>query len=179
MTDSPAASNLVIAGAAETFAGQKQLAERAIAQLADDQLHKSLDPETNSVAVIMKHIAGNLRSRWTEFLASDGEKPWRNRDSEFVDDISSREELMHIWERGWKCLFDALARLSDDDLGKEVPIRGKPHTVIRAIDRQIDHNAYHVGQIVLVARILAQDNWTTLSVPRGESEAHNRRIWQA
>lgn len=178
MTESSSDSNLVITGAVETFAGQKELADRAIAQLADDQLHRSLDPETNCVAVIMQHIAGNMRSRWTEFLASDGEKPWRNRDSEFVDEKLSREELQRIWERGWKCLFDALAQLSDDDLGKEVRSRGKPHTVVRAIDRQIDHYGYHIGQIVLVARILAQDNWTPLSIPRGESEAYNRRTWQ-
>ena len=112
-------------------------------------------------------------------LTSDGEKPWRDRDSEFVDDDSSREELMEMWEAGWECLFAAMSRLSDDDLGKVVKIRGEPHTVIRAIDRQIDHNAYHTGQIVLIARILVGDDWTNLSIPRGESEEYNRRVWRS
>ncbi len=178
MTDLPADSSPVIASAVETFRGQKELADRAIAQLTDSQLHKALDPATNSVAVIMKHMAGNMRSRWTDFLTSDGEKEWRHRDSEFVDEIASRDKLQQMWGSGWKCLFDTLSPLSDDDLGKEVLIRGKPHTVIRAIDRQIDHYGHHVGQIVIVARILAQDNWTTLSIPRGESEAYNTRTWE-
>jgi len=177
MTES-ADSSFVIASAVETLGGWKRLADRAIEQLTDDQLHKALDPETNSVAVIMKHIAGNMRSRWTEFLTSDGEKPWRQRDNEFVDDIASGEELQQIWEQGWKCLFDALSELNDSDLDKEVCIRGKPYTVIGAIDRQIVHCGYHIGQIVLVARILARDNWRTLSIPRGESEEYNRRTWQ-
>ena len=130
------------------------------------------------MAVIMQHLAGNMRSRWTDFLTSDGEKSWRDRDGEFVDDNASREDLQRLWEQGWRSLFDALAGLSDSDLGKEVLIRGKPHTVIGAINRQIAHYGYHIGQIVLIARILAQDNWQTLSIPRGESEAYNRRTWQ-
>ena len=178
MSDFPSNSDLVVASAVGTFRGQKKLAERAIGQLGHAQLHEALHPETNSIAVIMKHMAGNMRSRWTEFLTTDGEKPWRHRDNEFVDDIASREELRQIWERGWECVFAAMDKLSDDDLGKEVKIRGEAHTVIRAIQRQIDHNAYHTGQIVLIARILAGDEWTNLSVPRGESEEYNRRVWQ-
>lgn len=178
MTKSPFDADPVIASAVETSGQQKELADRAIAQLTDEQLHEALDSETNSVAVIMQHLAGNIRSRWTDFLTSDGEKPWRDRDGEFVDGNASREELQRLWEQGWECLLGALTQLSDGDLGKEVLIRGKPHTVIGAIDRQIAHYGYHIGQIVLIARILAKDKWTTLSIPRGESEAYNRRAWQ-
>jgi len=178
MSKSKSGTNVVIASAAETFRRQKHLAERAIVQVDDERLHKPLDPVTNSIAVIMKHMAGNMCSRWTDFLTSDGEKPWRHRDGEFVDDITSRQELHDLWEKGWACVFDAISQLSDQDLHRIIQIRGKPHTVIRAIDRQIDHYGYHVGQIVQIARILAQDDWTTLSIPRGESEAYNQRTWQ-
>ena len=176
--DESSVADQIIASATATFQSQKRFAERAVVQLDDDRLHVALDANTNCVAVIMKHIAGNMLSRWTDFLTTDGEKPWRNRDREFVDDFESRRELLDHWERGWKCLFDALGQLTDGDLGKTVHIRGKPHSVVRAIDRQLDHNGYHIGQIVLIARILAQDNWTTLTVARGESEAYNRRVWQ-
>ena len=161
------------------YQAQKDLAERAIVQLDDDQLHQPLDENTNSVAVIMKHLAGNMRSRWTDFLTTDGEKEWRNRDREFVDDLPSRDDLMTHWERGWEGLFSTLNVLTEDDLTKTVRIRGKPHTVIEAIHRELDHYGYHVGQIVLVARVLAKDNWTTLTVPRGGSEEYNRRVWQS
>ena len=178
MTKPAYGPNPVIASALKRFGAQKQLADRAVTQLTDDQLHNPLDAETNSVAVIMKHIAGNMRSRWTDFLTQDGEKPWRDRDSEFIDDMAPREELQRMWEDGWSCLLDALSGLNDDDLGRQVVIRGTPHTVIEAIDRQIGHCGYHIGQIVLVARILAQDNWTTLSIPRGGSDAYDQRVWK-
>ena len=178
MSKSTSDPNFVIASAIETFRWQKNIAESAIVQVDDEQLHKPLDPETNSIAGIMKHMAGNLRSRWTNFLTRDGEKPWRHRDDEFVEDMRSRKELFDLWEAGWACVFDAVSQLSDQDLEKIVEIRGKPHTVIRAMHRAIDHNGYHVGQIVQIARIRAQDNWTTLSIPRGESEQYNQRTWQ-
>ncbi len=179
MTNSTSAKNVVIESATETFRSQKDIAERAIVQVNNEDIHKPLDPETNSIAVIMKHMAGNMRSRWTDFLTSDGEKPWRHRDDEFVDDIRSRQELQNFWEEGWACVFDAVSQLSDQDLHKIVHIRGKPHSVIRAIDRAIDHYGYHVGQIVQIARIRAQHDWTTLSIPRGESEAYNQRTWHS
>jgi hypothetical protein len=157
---------------------QKDFAERAIVQLGDEQLHQPLDENTNSVAVIMKHMTGNMLSRWTEFLKTDGEKPWRKRDSEFVDDFQSRDELMAFWQRGWDCVFSTLSVLSVGDLTRTVRIRGEPHNVIEAIHRALDHCGYHVGQIVLVARVLAKDKWTTLTIPRGESEEYNRRVWQ-
>ena len=179
MTNSTSAKNVVIESATETFRSQKDIAERAIVQVNNEDIHKPLDPETNSIAVIMKHMAGNMRSRWTDFLTSDGEKPWRHRDDEFVDDIRSRQELQNFWEEGWACVFDAVSQLSDQDLENIVQIRGEPHSVIRAIDRAIDHYGYHVGQIVQIARIRAQHDWTTLSIPRGESEAYNQRTWHS
>ena len=160
------------------YQAQKNLAERAIVQLDDEQLHQPLDENTNSVAIIMKHLAGNMRSRWTDFLTTDGEKEWRNRDREFVDDFPSRDDVMAHWQRGWDCLFATLSTLTVDDLTRTVPIRGKPHNVIEAIHRELDHYGYHVGQIVLTARVLAKDNWTTLTVPRGGSQEYNRRVWQ-
>ena len=160
------------------YKAQRHLAERAIVQVSDEKLHQPLDENTNSVAVIMKHMAGNMLSRWTDFLTTDGEKQWRDRDSEFVDDFHSRDDLMAFWHLGWDCLFSTLTALTVDDLTKSVRIRGEPHNVIEAIHRGLDHGAYHVGQIVLVARVLAKDNWTTLTIPRGGSEEYNRRVWQ-
>jgi hypothetical protein len=125
----------------------------------------------------MKHVAGNLLSRWTDFLTSDGEKPWRNRDSEFVDSLTSRDELLTFWETGWQRLFDSLSVLTADDLGKIVPIRGEPHSVPLAIQRSLAHCGYHVGQIVLIARILAGDEWDTLTIPRGASARFNDQMW--
>jgi len=151
----------------------KQLAERAIAQLADDQLRVPLDQNTNSISVIMKHIAGNLRSRWTDFLTTDGEKPWRNRDDEFVDTFSDRQELLACWESGWQCLWDALDQLEPGDISRTVTIRGVPHTVPHAIQRAVSHCGYHVGQIVQYARHLAQDQWTTLTLPRKPPADHD------
>jgi hypothetical protein len=160
------------------FAAQKDLAERAFRQLPPDKLHVALSAETNSIAVIMKHMAGNMRSRWTDLLTSDGEKEWRDRDSEFIDDFRSHEALLGCWRAGWDCLFAALAKLSADDLLRSVTIRGKPHTVVDAIHRQLDHYGYHVGQIVLIARVLAGDNWTVLTVPRGGTQEYNARVWE-
>jgi hypothetical protein len=155
----------------------KGWADKAIAQLADDKLHVALDPNTNSIAVIMKHVAGNLLSRWTDFLTTDGEKPSRNRDDEFVDSFSSRDELVAYWESGWQRLFDTLSSLAPDDLARHVTIRGEPHSVPLAIERSLAHCAYHVGQIMLIARILAGDHWTTITIPRGASASFNQKVW--
>jgi len=170
---------LVLRSARETFASQKHLAERAMTQLTEEQLRRPLDENTNSIAVIAKNIAGNMLSRWTELLTSDGEKPWRRRDDEFIDDFASREAMFARWEEGWQCLFDTIDGLTEADLTRVVPIRGEPHTVVEAIDRQLSHYGYHVGQIVQVARVLAQDRWQVLTVPRGQSEEFNRRHWQS
>lgn len=158
------------------FRQYKTMAERAIAQVSDDQLFASIDSEANSIAILMKHIAGNQRSRWTDFLTSDGEKPDRRRDSEFEEPPATREALMQMWEDGWKRLFDALQPLSDADLGRTVPIRGEPHSVMQAINRQIAHYSLHIGQIVLLAKHFAGEGWKTLSIPRGKSADFNRRV---
>ncbi|MGA9771867.1 MAG: DUF1572 family protein [Blastocatellia bacterium] len=156
------------------FRSLKWLAEAAIAQVADPELFTSLDSESNSIALVMKHIAGNMRSRWTDFLTSDGEKPDRNRDSEFmIEQTDTKARLFAFWEDGWRCLFNAVEPLKADDLGKTVRIRGEPHLVLEAINRQLSHYSYHVGQIVFLAKHLASAEWQSLSVARGKSAEMN------
>ncbi|MBI2479579.1 MAG: GNAT family N-acetyltransferase, partial [Planctomycetia bacterium] len=169
-------STLVLS-ASTSFRANKGWADQAVAQLPDDKLHVALDANTNSIAVIMKHVAGNLTSRWTDFLNTDGEKPWRNRDDEFVDTFADREQLLTYWEEGWTCLFATLQSLGPRDLSKTVTIRGEPHSIPLAIHRSLAHCGYHVGQIILIARILAGDDWSTITVPRGESETYNKKVW--
>jgi hypothetical protein len=152
------------------------MAEDAMAQVTDEQLFAPLDPESNSIAIIVKHMAGNMRSRWTNFLTSDGEKPDRDRDSEFVDAPTTRNELMQLWDGGWNCVFTALEPLSDEDLGRRVTIRGEAHSVMQAIHRQVGHYAGHVGQIVLLAKHFQQGQWRSLSIPRGKSAEVNQRV---
>ena len=162
----------LIEGALAAFRSNKGWADKAVAQLPDDKLHVALDPNTNSIAVIMKHLAGNLRSRWTDFLTTDGEKPDRNRDSEFEDAPKSREELMAMWGAGWKYVFDALESLVESDIGREVMIRNEPHSVMQAINRQVAHYSMHIGQIVFAAKHMTAaktGKWQSLSVPRGQS----------
>src|SRR5262245_9607990 len=167
----------LIDGALAAFRANKGWADKAIAQLSDDKLHVALDPNTNCIAVIMKHVAGNLLSRWTDFLTTDGEKPWRNRDDEFVDTLATRDELVACWESGWRVLFDSLEGLTSGDVARTVTIRGEPHSVPLAIQRSLAHCGYHVGQIVLIARILAGDAWTTITIPRGASADFNQKVW--
>lgn len=154
----------------------KGLAERAMAQLTDEQLVAVLDEESNSIAVIVKHMTGNMRSRFTDFLTSDGEKPDRRRDLEFTDPPETRDALMAAWDAGWACVFGALEPLGDEDLKKTVTIRGEPHSVMQAINRQVAHYAYHCGQIVFLAKHLNHGEWKPLTVPRGQSEEFNRRV---
>jgi len=158
------------------FRYYKKLGEGAMAQVADEQLFVALDPEMNSIALIVKHMAGNLRSRWTDFLTSDGEKPDRNRDSEFEDPPTTRAALLEMWESGWACLFTALEPLSESDEGRTVKIRGEAHSVMQAVNRQLAHYAYHVGQIVFLAKHLQSARWKSLSVPRGQSGQFNQRV---
>jgi hypothetical protein len=158
------------------FRYYKNLAERAMEQVTDEQLLTVLDPEMNSIALTVKHMTGNMRSRWTDFLTSDGEKPGRNRDSEFVEPPSGRGDLMKLWEDGWQCLFRALEPLSDADAGRAVIIRGEAHSVMQAINRQMAHYAYHCGQIVLLAKHFSHKQWQSLSVPRNRSFEFNRRV---
>jgi hypothetical protein len=156
----------------DLFQYYKKLGDRAIAQCPDYALSALLDAESNSIAIIVKHMCGNMRSRWTNFLDSDGEKPDRNRDTEFEDAPKTRAELLEVWERGWKYLFDALQPLADTDLSREVRIRTEPHSVTQAINRQMGHYSYHVGQIVFLAKHFAAgaNKWQTLTVPRGQSK---------
>lgn len=158
------------------FRQYKRLAERAISQVTDEQLLVVLDGEMNSIASIVKHLAGNMRSRWTDFLTTDGEKPDRNRDSEFVEPPASRDALISTWESGWERLFGALESLSDDDLARTVTIRGEAHSVMQAINRQMAHYSYHCGQIVLLAKHFQHEKWQSLSVPRAQSAEFNRRV---
>lgn len=152
-------------------------ADRAIAQVSDEHLRQPLPGDHNSIAIIMKHMAGNMLSRWTDFLTSDGEKPWRRRDTEFIDEFTTRADVEDFWQRGWSCCIDTLESLSPHDLMRTVTIRGESHTVVDAIHRQLVHYGYHIGQIVLIARILVgEDNWKVLTVPRGGSEAFNRQM---
>jgi hypothetical protein len=153
------------------FRRLKDLAEKAMAQVRDEDFFVTLDPESNSIAIMVKHLAGNMRSRWTDFLTSDGEKPDRKRDTEFEIEVrDSKESLLRRWEIGWRCLFDALTPLTAEDLGKTVFIRGEPHSVIQAINRQLSHYAGHVGQIVFLAKHFAGAGWQSLSIPRRKSE---------
>jgi hypothetical protein len=158
------------------FRNYKKLAERAMEQLTDQQLFIAIDEEANSIAIIVKHLAGNMRSRWTDFLTTDGEKPDRNRDSEFIDPPATRTALMEVWENGWSHVFRALEPLSDADLSRTVTIRGEPHSVMQAINRQIAHYAHHVGQIVLLAKHFAHDRWQSLSIPRNRSAEVNQKV---
>lgn len=161
----------------QCFHYYKTLADRAIAQSSDDALQRAIDPNTNSIAVIVQHLAGNLESRWTDFLTADGEKPGRDRDAEFTPRDASREELLASWERGWGRFFDSLTALTAEDFGRTVAIRGESHSVPLAIQRSLTHVAYHVGQIVQLARHWAGSDWTTLTIPRGGSTAHNAAVW--
>lgn len=148
-----------------TFNSQKQLAERALVQVSDEDLHKTLAPDTLSLALIIQHVANNMKSRWTDFLTTDGEKPDRNRDAEFEDQQLYRDELMQVWDERWQLLDDVLADLTPEDLGKDVMIRGEAHSVIDAIERQVSHYGYHVGQIVYLSKLFAGSDWAVLSIP--------------
>lgn len=158
------------------FRQYKKLGERAMEQVADEQLFISIDAEANSIAIIVKHMVGNMRSRWTDFLTTDGEKPNRNRDSEFMEPPATRAALLAEWEKGWACVFTAIEPLSDEDLGRRVTIRGEAHSVMQAVNRQLAHYPHHVGQIVLLAKHFAGDRWQSLSIPRNRSAEFNRKL---
>ena len=159
------------------FRKYKRLGEDAMAQLDDAEFFAQIDAEANSVAVIVKHLAGNMRSRWTDFLTTDGEKPDRERDAEFeIEAGATRAEVSEWWEAGWRCVFEAVEPLHSSDLARTVLIRGEPHRVVKAINRQLTHYAYHVGQIVLLAKHFKSEQWQSLSIPRGRSELFNQSM---
>ncbi|MCB0731430.1 MAG: DUF1572 domain-containing protein [Ignavibacteriae bacterium] len=155
------------------FEYYKMLGDKTISQLSEDQLFWQYNSESNSVAIIVKHLWGNMLSRWTDFLTSDGEKEWRKRDAEFENDIKTKDELLNKWNEGWKCLFDAINPLHEEDLEKIIYIRNQGHTVVEAINRQLAHYSYHVGQIVFQGKMIAGENWTSLSIPKGDSKKFN------
>lgn len=160
--------------ALRVFRNYKELADGAMAQVTDEELFAAIDEDANSIAVLVKHMGGNMRSRWADFLTTDGEKPDRRRDTEFViDGATTRETVAGWWEQGWKYVFEAVEPLRPEDLAREVFIRGESYTVLKAINRQIAHYAYHTGQIVFLAKHFRSSQWKSLSIPRGMSEAFN------
>jgi hypothetical protein len=166
-----------LADAISWFRAYKELGERALVQVSNEELFTKLDNESNSIAVIMKHLTGNMSSRWTDFLTSDGEKPGRNRDLEFVVETeTSRDELMASWQSAWAVVFRALEPITEDDFKKTITVRGEQHTVIQAINRQMTHYAYHVGQIVFLAKHFRGSQWKSLSVPRNRSQEFNQYL---
>lgn len=162
-----------------SFRSYKKLAEEALAQTNDEEIFRLIDPDANSIGILIKHMAGNMRSRWTDFLISDGEKPDRHRDQEFeIDPATTRATVMQWWESGWQCVFDAITPLRADDLGRKVFIAGREHTVMQAITRQLLHYAGHVNQILLLAKHFRGSQWKSLSIPKGQSETFARQFEQ-
>ena len=155
------------------FTYYKSLGDKTFEQVADENLFWQFNPESNSIATIVKHISGNMLSRWTDFLTTDGEKEWRNRDEEFLCDFKTKAELLAIWEKGWTCLFNAIEPLTEEDLTKEIYIRNMGHSVTEAINRQLAHYSYHVGQIVFLGKMVKSNHWDSLSIKKGDSTNYN------
>jgi hypothetical protein len=156
------------------FAYYKKLGDDAMAQIDDEKLFFQVNEDANSIAIIVQHLAGNMLSRWTDFLTTDGEKEWRNRDAEFEINITNKQDLLAYWNRGWQCLFKSLEPLTSGDLDKIIYIRNEGHTVMEAINRQLAHYPYHVGQLVFLAKLLAADKWKSLSIPKNKSKEYNQ-----
>jgi hypothetical protein len=159
--------------AIKQFEYYKMLGEKTFAQLTDEQLFWQYNEESNSIAIIVKHLLGNMLSRWTDFLTTDGEKEWRKRDAEFENNITTREELLAKWNEGWECLFTALNSITENDQDKIVYIRNQGHSITEAINRQLAHYPYHIGQIVFIGKMVLNNNWTSLSIPKGASTEYN------
>ncbi|WP_300690536.1 DUF1572 domain-containing protein [Chryseobacterium sp.] len=155
------------------FEYYKSLGDKTFDQLTEEQIFWKYNEESNSIAVIVKHIAGNMLSRWTNFLTEDGEKPWRSRDEEFVDSFKTKKDVLDYWEKGWKCFFNALSQINDKNLYETIYIRGEAHSVIDAVFRQLAHYPYHIGQIVYIAKMMKNENWETLSIARNKSQEFN------
>jgi hypothetical protein len=155
------------------FANYKQLGDKALAQISGNDIHWKPEPESNSIATIVMHMSGNLLSRWTDYLTTDGEKPWRKRDEEFEEPSLDTRELLARWEKGWACVMEAMGSMNADTLGRTITIRGEKYTVLRALNRSLTHAAYHVGQIVFVAKALRSGAWNSISVPKGKSQEFN------
>lgn len=156
------------------FQYYKLLGDKAFAQLNHEELHKEFAEDSNSISIIVKHISGNMLSRWTNFITEDGEKTWRHRDAEFEDTYTTKDELLNAWNKGWECLFDAITQLKDDQLEQLIYIRNQGHTVTEAINRQLSHYAYHIGQIVFLGKLIKGKEWQSLSIPKGKSLDYNK-----
>ena len=154
----------------------KKMGETSFLRLTNEQIHQKFSEEDNSIAVIVKHLSGNLLSRWTSFRSTDGEKPWRNRDSEFEDSIKDKEALKSIWDHGWSCFLDAISSLQADELLDTIEIRKKAHSILEAIERAVQHNAYHVGQIVYLSKSILGEKWESLSIPKNKSKEFNKKM---
>lgn len=166
-------TNSYLKSVKKQFEYYKMLGEKTFDQLTDEQLFWQLNEESNSIATIVKHLWGNMLSRWTDFLTTDGEKEWRNRDAEFENNIAERSELLLKWNEGWTCLFNAINALTENDVTRKIFIRNQAHTVVEAINRQLAHYPYHVGQIVFIGKMLCSNSWTSLSIPKGNSKEYN------
>lgn len=170
--------NSFLESATKQFEYYKLLGEKTFAQTNEEKLFWQYNKESNSIAIIVQHLHGNMLSRWTDFLTTDGEKDWRNRDAEFEKNITSKDELLQKWNEGWSCLFTTLNSLTNDDLNKTIYIRNQGQTVVDAINRQLCHYSYHVGQIVFIGKIIANENWNSLSIPKGNSSAYNQEKFE-
>ena len=170
-------SNNYLQSAIQQFEYYKSLGDKTFLQIAPENLFWQYNDDSNSIAVIINHLYGNMLSRWTDFLTSDGEKEWRNRDKEFLNEVTTKEELLQRWEAGWECLFDALHSITEADLDKEILLRNQKHTIAEAINRQLAHYPYHIGQIVFLGKMLSNNNWKSLSIPKGQSDAFNSKMF--
>lgn len=168
-------SSEYIEGIQKQFAYYKSLGEKTIDQIPDEKLFWQYNSESNSIAIIVKHLWGNMKSRWTDFLTTDGEKEWRQRDAEFENDIASKEDLLNKWNDGWQCLFEALESIDQDNFNQPIYIRNIGHSIIEAINRQLAHYSYHIGQIVCIAKMIIGEEWQSLSIPKGKSTAYNQK----
>ncbi|UKB78837.1 DUF1572 domain-containing protein [Chryseobacterium sp. MEBOG07] len=158
------------------FEYYKSLGDKAFDQLTDEQMFWQYNEESNSIAIIVKHLAGNMLSRWTNFLTEDGEKSWRHRDEEFVNTFKTKDEVLDYWEKGWKCLFDALNQINDENIYSTIYIRGEAHSVVDAVFRQLAHYPYHVGQVVYIAKMMKNEDWSTLSIAKNRSQEFNTEM---
>lgn len=166
--------NSYLTSAVKQFEYYKSLGDKTISQLTFEELQKEFAEDSNSISIIVKHIVGNMLSRWTNFLTEDGEKEWRKRDEEFIDTFTSKEDLLLAWNKGWDCLFNAIKPINENNLEQIIFIRNQGHTVYEAIDRQMMHYAYHVGQIVFLGKLIKGNNWQSLSIPKGKSNDYNK-----
>jgi Protein of unknown function (DUF1572) len=170
-------NSLFLNSAIKQFASYKSLGDKTFAQLSNENLFWQFNEESNSIAIIVQHMAGNMLSRWTDFLTTDGEKPWRKREAEFESETMPRQQMLNIWEDGWNCLFNTLNSLTDNDLQKTIKIRNQPQSVMDAIHRQLAHYPYHIGQIVHIGKMLNNENWQSLSIPKGKTDAYNEALF--